>query len=151
MIAIDPGVHMCGEAGFYPDGALAFARLTPVVQVCRGLIKTALVHIEFPRIYLASKQKGDQNDLMQLARTIGNLEERARAAGATVKLIYPRDWKGTIDPDAMIERIKSRLTPAEHVNVTLPTAASLQHNVYDAIGIGLHALGRLAPRKVYPR
>ncbi|NOJ83830.1 hypothetical protein [Myxococcus xanthus] len=65
--------------------------------------------------------------------------------------VYPRDWKGSLDADAFIERIKQRIDAAEHLRVELPSYSSLHHNVWDAIGIGLHALGRLAPHRVFPR
>ncbi|WP_246137120.1 hypothetical protein [Myxococcus llanfairpwllgwyngyllgogerychwyrndrobwllllantysiliogogogochensis] len=106
--------------------------------------------IEMPRVYSAAHQKGDQNDLIQLAGVVGMLGGYLPNV-ASRRSVYPRDWKGTVDADAFIERIKQRLSPVEHLRVELPSATSLHHNVWDAIGIGLHALGRLAPRRVFPR
>ncbi len=106
--------------------------------------------IELPRVYAASHQKGDQNDLIQLAGVVGMLGGSLPGI-ASRRSIYPRDWKGSLEPDAFIERIKQRLDAAEHLRVELPSASSLHHNIWDAIGIGLHALGRLGPRRVFPR
>lgn len=106
--------------------------------------------IELPRVYAAAHQKGDQNDLIQLAGTVGMLGGFLPGVSSR-QSVYPRDWKGSLDADAFIERIKQRLDAAEHLRVELPSTSSLQHNVWDAIGIGLHALGRLAPRHVFPR
>ncbi|WXH32367.1 hypothetical protein WA016_06350 [Myxococcus stipitatus] len=106
--------------------------------------------IELPRVYAAACQKGDQNDLIQLSGVVGMLGGYLPNV-ATRRSVYPRDWKGTLDAGAFIERIKQRLSPVEHLRVELLGAASLHHNVWDAIGIGLHALGRLSPRKVFPR
>lgn len=106
--------------------------------------------IELPRVYAAAHQKGDQNDLIQLAGTVGMLGGFLPGVSSR-RSIYPRDWKGSLDADAFIERIKQRLDAAEHLRVELPSTSSLQHNVWDAIGIGLHALGRLAPHHVFPR
>ena len=155
MISIDPGVNGCGVAVFRDDGSLERAFYARPSRIELGLFFTeysrGVVRIEFPRIYRAASQKGDQNDLMQLARVAGRLEAWAQDAGHTVELVYPRDWKGTLDGDAMVERIKERLTDYERNFVQLPSAKSLGHNVYDGIGIGLQALGRLEPRKVIPR
>ena len=106
--------------------------------------------IELPRVYPASHQKGDQNDLIQLAGVVGTLGG-ALSDVASRRSIYPRDWKGSMDADVFIERIKQRLGAAEHLRVELPSCSSLHHNIWDAIGIGLHALGRLAPRRAFPR
>lgn len=170
MIAIDPGVNACGVAVF--DVAADYLRYTPTRPTPSELVlkrasylsptrrdlglwftehAATLVRIEFPRIYPAASQKGDQNDLMQLARVCGRLEAWAQDAGHTVEFVEPRQWKGTLDPDVMTQRIIGRVTEDERRRVQLPSAKSLQHNVWDAVGIGLHALGRLEPRKVFPR
>lgn len=50
----------------------------------------------------------------------------------------PDDWKGTIDGNITIDRIKARLEPDE--------LAVMQHkneHTYDAVGIGFRRLGRL--------
>lgn len=156
LVAIDPGVKACGVAVF-DSGRLTLAlhqEVTPATTFTRQnwcFFAGGHVVIEMPRIYPGSRQKGDQNDLMRLAVVVGRLYEAALAAGSTVELVEPRAWKGTLDGDAMVERIKGRLPIGESSQVFLPTAASLQHNVWDAIGIGLKKLGRLDPVKVFPR
>lgn len=155
MIAIDPGVSKgIGYAEFTPSlGLLICAELMregDVIELLH-LVPRQLVVIEFPRIYPAASQKGDQNDLLELARVCGRIEQAALAEGHTVEMIYPRDWKGTIDADVMVDRIQDRLGEGETAMVTLPSAKSLHDNVWDAVGIGLWKLGRLEPRKVFPR
>lgn len=70
------------------------------------------------------------------AHVIGDLE----CAG-----YFPQEWEGSLKRDGefdpVVERIQSRLSPEELARVELP-AASLAHNVWDAIGLGLHDLGR---------
>lgn len=151
LLAIDPGVHKSGVA-FFRGRELEWAKYfdSTAVGTLRSFSASRVV-IEFPRIYRAAKQKGDQNDLLMLALTVGRFEAWLGGWPTTVDLIYPRDWKGTLDPDAMIERIQERLEPYETDHVYLPTAASLHHNVWDAVGIGLHALGRLTPKRVIHR
>jgi hypothetical protein len=53
----------------------------------------------------------------------------------------------------MVERIKARVgeRPEERERVQLPRAKDKHHNVWDAVGVGLHAVGRLVARKVFPK
>jgi len=68
-----------------------------------------------------------------------------------VTTYYPRDWKGTADADeVVIPLIQSRITEIERSRVQLPSA-SLAHNVWDGVGVGLKLLGRLEPRRVFHR
>jgi hypothetical protein len=150
LIAIDPGVRRVGLA-LFDEKTLTFAVLLDVTDGPLHFVPRApRVVLEVPRIYPASRQKGDPNDLLALARIVGRLQEHYLAAGADVELIEPRTWKGTLPKEAMTERIRGRLSAAERARVA-PVARSLEHNVLDAVGIGLHALGRLSPRKLVPR
>lgn len=156
VIAVDPGKNGCGVAVF-DQKRLTFAQYLATRSVADFVHKSAtgqstLIRIEFPRIYAAAKQKGDQNDLLHVARAAGHAEAGAVRAGAAYALVEPREWKGTIAGDTFIEeRIKPAIEVGETSRISFPSAESLHHNVYDAIGIGLHAVGRLNPRKVYPR
>ncbi|MDC0712736.1 hypothetical protein POL68_30015 [Stigmatella sp. ncwal1] len=103
------------------------------------------------QIYMAGKSKGGSKDLIELAGIVGRV---SCARGASFEASYlPREWRGTLDGGVMEERIKGRINerPVERARVRLPRAADKQHNVWDAAGVGLHAVGRLAPRKVFPR
>lgn len=103
--------------------------------------------IEVMQVYDAAQQKGDQNDLIGVALVCG-----ACAGGISAEDVVtykPRDWKGTADPDRLIERIKGQIDPTESKTVTLPSAKGLGHNVWDSIGIGLHYYGRLVPLRVF--
>lgn len=149
LIAIDPGVHYCGISHFY-RGELQYAAYLDIDEtyrvICDELPLAWLYAIECPRIYPQSRQKGDQNDLIDLARTVGGLE---RWCEGKINIIYPREWKGTVDADVMVKRIQERLSPEERKTAVLPSAKSKHHNVWDAVGIGLHVLGRLKPKRVY--
>ncbi len=61
--------------------------------------------------------------------------------------MYPasgvRSWKPPIPKEVMLPRIIARLTSAELARVDLPKAKSFRHDIWDAVGIGLHHLGRL--------
>lgn len=158
LLAIDPGIRGCGVAYFLGQDLIEASYVkNPILkgddpEAIRKMayrINTHLVShlaLEIPRVYQGSKQKGDPNDLLPLAAICCSVA--ALCPNASVKGYYPRDWKGTVDPDVMIQRIQGRLSGREATNV-ISVGKTKDHNIWDAIGIGLHHLGRLAPRKVY--
>lgn len=118
------------------------------------------VILEFPKVYPHSEKrdkktgkviKVDPNDLVNLGAAA-----YATALGAesfnvgTFTRVYPRDWKGTMDGDAMTERIRDRLTPPELAALDPAVPASLAHNMLDAVGIGLWDVDRLERVRVFP-
>lgn len=172
IVAVDPGLNACGvallnEHGYVTNAALVKNEVgssNPLPERWEGMALAVaayvattskvyadrLLAIEMPKIYPASRQEGDPNDIVRLAGVTATI--CALSLAVNRRLLYPRDWKGTLDGDEFIERwIKPRLFPREHDAIELPTAAGLQHNVYDAIGIGLHVVGRLEPKRVIAR
>lgn len=172
LLAVDPGIRACGCAVFR-DGVLhncAFVenesdndrrRADPVFaasrmagSVLRQFKAVDKVIVEFPRIYqrAAGKSKGDPNDLTPLCAVGGAL------AGVFIDTevwsVAPSEWKGQATKEAMTTRILGRLSIYEQeiLDERLSTVAkSLRHNVIDAVGIGLHALGRLERKRVIER
>lgn len=161
LVAIDPGTNTTGVAIFYNSAlvsCLSYKRGDRsleqfALQVRYGMWqpRSRLV-IEFPQIYRASKSKGDPNGLTKLAYFIGLI---VGADGVMLpELIKPADWAGQI-PKATTrakagespraKRIRSRLAHDEAVVVDWTCDDTI-----DAVGIGLFALGRLKPTKVYP-
>jgi hypothetical protein len=136
FIAIDPGKHQCGLAKFEAGKLLVACMIKPEELGLFDAEYTRLV-IEIPRIYPVARQKGDQNDLIEVAFAAG----KCSAFFQEVKRLYPRDWKGTMPKEKMTARIESRLTPTEFAQVL--TRGALRHNALDAVGIGLYTLGRL--------
>lgn len=147
LLTIDPGVHACGCA-IFARGRLVKAAYVKtndpntlaqaVVDFQTGYFATH-VAIERQRIYDGGrKQKIDLNDLLDLSRVVGRLEERYRSWPA--QLIYPQDWKGQVPKEIMTKRIQRALTPDEMAVIV--SAGSKDHNTFDAIGIGLFVLGR---------
>jgi hypothetical protein len=104
---------------------------------------------EWPQVYTASKSKGDPNtSLLPLCGVIAHI---SGAEDWDSRVEYkPREWKGTVDADVMTERIRSRLSEKEKAALE-PCAASLEHNMIDAVGLGLHHLGRLERKRVFAR
>lgn len=152
LLAFDPGVRRVWFAHFRA-GVLSSCGWKEVSddRAFAGFPAPSLVLVEMPRVYPVSRQKGDPNDLLALARVVGRLQENFLAHAAEVRLVEPRTWKGTLAKEAMTQRIRGRLYPEELAVVASARAGRLEHNVVDAVGLGLHALGRLAPRKVVPR
>lgn len=92
--------------------------------------------IEIPQIYTQSKLKGDPNDLLKLTLVIGAVCGML-SPSVKISLYKPREWKGQTPKDVMIRRIQNKITEYERERVELPSAKSYQHNVWDAVGIGL--------------
>src|SRR5258707_11468919 len=151
-LAIDPGIRGLGFS-LWDDGDLhlagyvrnpyktgdgpkewralygaIFDRLGAVGEFCFERLEH--LWIEVPRIYPAARHKGDQNDLVALAGVAGAL---TALDAVNITRVYPREWKGTIDPDVCIERIKRRLSQRELARVELP-GKTLAHNVWDSVG-----------------
>lgn len=161
LVAVDPGLRRLGVAVFTDDRLVHAALVTSPVKKDRGgtawyaMADAVWAHLhddylnrltpdefvlEVPQIYRFGKSKGDPDDLIQLAATGAAVGAVLRAQKATT--YYPREWKGTVPGDVFVERIRGRLTPAERKAIT-PCAMSYEHNVLDAVGLGLFRLGRL--------
>lgn len=108
------------------------------------------VHSEWPQIYRASRSKGDPNDLPAIAGIAVGIA--AACMSAEFRTWTPQEWAGQIPKEsergkllkrdlftnARAEHIASRLS-VEELNVF---GAIDTYDELDAIGIGLHALGR---------
>lgn len=154
LVSIDPGLNGCGfalwksakliQATYVPntpkgDFKTMRAALLPFGHD-RPFISVELA-IELPQVYVASRSKGDPNDLINLAMLVGYLA----ASFKNFSLYKPHAWKGQVPKDIMEDRITKRLDAKEQANLER-VPKSLAHNMIDAIGIGLHHLGRLKDR-----
>ena len=128
LLALDPG-NSTGWA-FFNDGVLQ------ACGWCKGPSQLNApfvdhVVIENPKVYPRSKV--NPNDLMTLARMVGRYEERF--THLPTKLIFPREWKGTISKPIMLRRIRSEMTPGE-----LLLLGKNPDDTVDAIGLGRYTL-----------
>ena len=157
MVCVDPGVRGCGVAEFTEGNLTRAAYVKNPREAGRGyevhrtmaravwnwvgpFSGVGRIVIELPRIYPGSaQQKGDLNDLLDLAGVGGAI---ASSCTTVVESVFPADWKGQVPKEAMTERIKRACTPEEKARAE-KCAASLSHNLWDAVGIGLHKLSRL--------
>lgn len=167
VVAVDPGIAGCGvayasrgvllkaqyvrnETGIFPPAErcerMGRAVRDAVQALPRGVHSPRLV-LEWPQVRTAGKGRGDPNDLLLLAGVDAAI---VTYLSGEVQCVAPREWKDTIPPDVLISRVQDRLSEEERARVILP-AKSLAHNVWDAVGIALWAVGRLNPRRVIAR
>lgn len=138
LIALDPGKNT--GIALFRDGKLHWCSLADGERLKPIRDDEAFVVCEFPFVYPGGRGKGDGNSLLSVAKIAGRLT--ALVPEDRLKFVYPRSWKGTVDKDVMCKRILDRLSDQE--KRCLPKLPkSKMHNVIDAIGIGLHELGRL--------
>lgn len=171
---IDPGLRGLGAALFSKEGTARRAVYieNPVAsgrgyEVYAALAKAVAVefspyivhelHIEMPLIYGTVHKKGDPNDVVDcvaVGAAVAVALQEQDCGPFRVFSVPPSSWKGQLEKKAMTERIISKLTEEEvdlvaREKANFATPVSLMHNVYDALGIGLHYFGRLN-KKVYP-
>lgn len=151
MISLDPGKLRHGLALWSASGALVEAGWFPVDELPPwGLGHEVVVETQVARSpqQTPGGQAGYQ-DLIDVAweagRFLGRFDPRV------VRRLKPEEWKGQVpkpkkasEPYIIEARVRGILSPAEWkiVEAAFPSARGKRHNVVDAVGIGLFALGR---------
>ena len=180
-LSIDPATHGCGAALWRRNGQLFLAEYIPsktesenIVRKCAeaaeevyawmyGLnidepLETLIV--ELPQIYTrgANKTKGDPNkNVLPLAMI--NAALAAYFSDAKVVSYQPHAWKGTtkkpentkVGEYVIMKRVKERLSESELAAVNWSDSVKHSWDVADAIGLGLHHLGRFERVQVFAR
>lgn len=174
LVAIDPGLRHAGVAVFDPGGVLVncavvrarekgsdplalnesvAAYVTKFVREHLSADKPLRVVAEWPRVFGRGKSKGDPNDLLPLSGCSSACVSRLRPD--TCAAVRPDEWKGQTPTDTVVRaRVASRLSPTESVVLARAEALAgktLGHNVLDAVAIGLWAVDRFDPHKVFAR
>jgi hypothetical protein len=148
-----------------PEACLAMAEALCNVMHARWplyAVHECKVMVEWPRIYSTQAKKGDKakadpNDLLGLVGVDmaflgmlkGPLENR-------FSRVYPEQWKGQLPKETadgsnpVMMRVLKRLSVQEKAAIA-PCSRSLEHNMFDALGIGLHALGRFERERIFAR
>ena len=146
LIAFDPGKDHFAYAAFEENRLVRCNRLSAWnegIEKMTALKGDVLAFIELPQVYNQRHWKGDPNDLLAVALTVGALKFAVRKASA-IELVPPHKWKGNVPKAVMLKRIESKLdTEEKEILSQISVAKSKRHDVLDAIGIGLWALGRL--------
>lgn len=159
LLSVDPGLRGIGAALFVDDllytatylvGSKTGQRQEAWNNVVDELVSwvdaspfksPGELAIEWQKVYAGRKAKGDPTDLLNLSAITGAVCWAFRQAKTTVYL--PSEHRGQVPKDIAIERAKGRLSERETAVVWLPKAKSLQHNVWDAVAIGLTHLKRM--------
>lgn len=159
LLSIDPGT-VSGWALFAdPDQNSGQGRLLST-GLCLDHIpqQVTRVVIERPVIYPGGRTK-NPNDVLLVAVAAGEWGGLARARGIPYEYVEPARWKGQVDKDIQhardwacmldVEREVAigagRLIAPKAKALSFPcklTTSDKRHNMLDAIGIGLFALGR---------
>lgn len=139
LLAIDPGKNT-GWARFEKGSLFSAGKGDPRKEVVSHTLD--LVLIEVPRWY--PRERGiDTNDLLDLSLLAGRYAGHYEMDLVPIELVYPRSWKGTLDWRICCERVIEELTPEEvAVLPRRPRKKDVDHNVLDAVGLGLWKLGR---------
>lgn len=157
VLSCDPGLRGSG-VGVFEDGKLvraayvksperiergppAWRAMAHAVSGWVGTDSIDTLVLEVPQVYRAGQQKGDPDDILQLAGVDGAVV--GMIWSSSVKWYLPREWKGQVEKSIMVRRIEKLLTP-EEVSVIEACPASLRHNIIDGIGLGLFYLKRMA-------
>ena len=157
-LSIDPGKNHTAVAAWC-DGRLVAARLcynarptSLQVEAWRGMAESvkawvdslgypqrlSAIIMERPQHYARSNV--DPDDLFQLVGVLGAVAGILDAPSAYVHYL-PRQWKGNAPKSVTQRRVIKRLNTLEHVVLEHALGAidpSDQHNLFDAVGIGLH-------------
>lgn len=165
LLAIDPGKWKAGAALFGSEGTLVAAKLLrsrsknpaqaakelgdAAAWFCTGEVDT--ICCEWPNVRSRQRQKGDANDLLFLTMINGAVFNAVEAENR--EMVPVNDWKGSLDKDTMRGRILGEWPAGFDPLVSMPAKISLaerkllgdnpDHNVLDAVGIGLWKLRRL--------
>lgn len=175
MLSIDPGTKTCGVA-WWRNGHLlgATVAINPLEgcgpRECAAIaleikrwwsleyLDPHVLALEIPQIYqrAAGKSKGDPNKIMPLFGVGTALA--ALFPFAEVRFGTPHDWKGGVkkpksvkEPYAIKARVLERLSDVERNQIAWPTNGRHCWDVVDAVGIGLHHLGRFERHRVFAR
>ena len=162
LLTLDPGLRDPGVARFI-DGKLqwatcvrkdtgkrgpeqwqaiahAVARAVPMIGAEEG---TFLV-VEKPQVYGGKHP----DDLIELSASLGAcvsaISETLWMEG--YKAYFPREWKGQVPKTVHHRRIRKKLTGEENAildRCLAKVVVSLQHNVLDAVGLGMFHLRRI--------
>lgn len=154
MIAIDPGTRAVGWAIFLPDGSMHRCGLAHVKGTNRVLADDAIeladqIGVHLPRVVLEEMvmrpedPRSQADDLLRVQLVGGIVAARV---GQKIVTVRPMRWKGCVPKRIHHRRIGDVMTRAEKDLLTAACRTvhrDLQHNVIDAIGIGLWDVGRL--------
>jgi len=150
LISIDPNVNRMAlakwingklAATYYLRSDLKGTKNT-FLQLHELNIAPDEIAIEVPEIYKKDGMK-KKKSLMKLDFYAGFACGALYVPGTIITRYLPKEWKGQVPKDIMAPRILGKLSPTELQNLTLPGFKTMDHDIIDAVGIGLKHLGRI--------
>ncbi len=104
---------------------------------------------EWPQVYRQGRSRGDPADLLPMAGIALGVSV-GLATGPTAPT--PAEWTGQLKKSTTGDPLASprRAHPWSRLSEDERACVVLSHDALDAVGIGLWALGRLDPIRVYP-
>lgn len=151
LLAIDSGFREYGWAAFF-EGTLVAADLgqnegsaprqpvsfadTFVEILSRFDWISPKAVIEFPKNRISTP---NVDALLKLASSCGAYTSLLQAAGFEVEWVYPHEWKGHVPKHIMCKRVLDKISEKEYAAMERRG----NHNVLDAIGVGLWKSQRL--------
>lgn len=143
LLSIDPGKGIRTGHAVFEDGIL-FQAGNGLPCPEEGFYKKIdLVVIERPQ-WRGIGSKENIADLLVLAELVGEYAQLFRSSGIEVERVWPSTWKGSVPKDIHQKRILAKLSPDEiEVIPKRPRAKDHDHNILDAVGVGLWKLRRL--------
>lgn len=148
LLSVDPG-NSTGWAFFDSKGSLQCCGLVKCLvpasldALAETVTSASQIYVEIPQVYSGPRAKGDPNDLIQVAVCAGWVISQYRQAD--LKTVKPAEWKGQEPKEITHKRVLASLSPYELAVFEQNLGKhkkSVQHNVVDAVGIGLWALKR---------
>ncbi len=139
LLAVDPGVHVCGVARS-EEGKLHDAWLHDTAGRPIPYFLGAKCVVEVPQVYAHGKAKARSKDLVDLSIAAG----RVTALYSDVRHFRPAAWKGQ-QPKAAQHRKMLKVLSAYELSVidAIDCKRNLRHNVLDAVCLLMVRLGRL--------
>lgn len=139
LLAVDPG-KTTGWALFRDSQLVACGKVTGASAAVGNLPVADTLVIEEPRI---RRRHPRPNDILQLAVLVGQIA----AHYVQVRRVAPEEWKGQMPKDVCWKRANAKLTWQERTLVwpkgfKMLSTRKLDHNIKDAIALGLSAIGR---------
>lgn len=153
LISIDPGFRYFGYS-IFSENKIIYADLSkvesdqweawegqpPLFTHLKDIVESQTwsqrkAVIEFPQVY---QETPNPNDIVKLASACGAYTAILQSLGFEVIWVKPKEWKGTVPKDVMLKRILAKIEESEYPCIMKPK----DHNVIDAIGVGLWRLNR---------
>lgn len=156
LFAVDPGVEQCGVALFSSawderDARLMWVQFQPSKKPLLRLVNDAFGPVDLggglPECICELPEQRGRSTNVRMSDIIALTWAGSRVcANLPAETVRPSVWKGQVPKAIHHKRMEAALTPEERIvlqNCLRGVAKSVQHNLKDAVALGLWKLGRL--------